>query len=75
MTKPSTNPSAEEPQIPNKMELIKHPTDMIEFLYGKVSRDLGSGFVVVKLNDINSYRIMWDNSNHTRTKRDKAEFE
>ena len=20
------------------------------------------------------YRIMWDNSNHTRTKRDKAEF-
>ena len=42
MTKPSTNPSAEESQIPNKMELIKTPTDMIEFLYEKVSRDLGS---------------------------------
>ena len=31
MTKPSTNPSAEEPQIPNKMELIKPTTDMVEF--------------------------------------------
>jgi len=46
MTKPSTNPSAEESQIPNKMELIKPPTDMIEFLYEKVSRNLGSGFAV-----------------------------
>ena len=42
MTKPSTNPSAEESQIPNKMELIKPPTDMIEFLYEIVSMDLGS---------------------------------
>ena len=43
MTKPSTNPSAEESQKPNKMELITPPpTDMIEFLYEKVSRDLGS---------------------------------
>jgi len=42
INKPSTNPSAEESQIPNKMELIKPPTDMIEFLYEKVSRDLGS---------------------------------
>ena len=48
MTKPQTNPSAEEPQIPNKMELITPPTDMIEFLYEKVSSDLGSGFVVVR---------------------------
>ncbi len=47
INKPSTNPSAEESQIPNKMELIKPPTDMIEFLYEKVSSDLGSGFVVV----------------------------
>jgi len=30
------------------MELIKPPTDMIEFLYEKVSSDLGSGFVVVR---------------------------
>ena len=42
INKPSTNPSAEESQIPNKMELIKPSTDMIEFLYEKVSRDLGS---------------------------------
>ena len=42
MTKPQTNPSAEEPQIPNKMELIKPPTDMMEFFYKIVSRDLGS---------------------------------
>ena len=43
MTKPQTNPSAEEPQIPNKMELITPPpTDMIEFLYEKAFRDLGS---------------------------------
>ena len=41
MMKPSTNPSAEESQIPNKMELIKPLTDMIEFLYEIVSRDLG----------------------------------
>jgi len=27
------------------MELIKPPTDMIEFLYEKAFRDLGSGFV------------------------------
>ena len=40
MTKPSTNPSAEESQIPNKMELIKPPTDMIEFLYKKVSSEI-----------------------------------
>ena len=45
MTKPSTNPSAEESQIPNKMKLKKTPTDMIEFLYEKAFRDLGSGFV------------------------------
>ena len=31
MTKPPTNPSAEEPQIPNKTELIKTPTGMIAF--------------------------------------------
>ena len=49
MTKPQTNLSAEEPQIPNKMELIKLPTDMIEFLYEKVSSDLGSGFVVISI--------------------------
>jgi len=49
MTKPQTNPSAEEPQIPNKMELIKPPTDMIEFLYEKAFRDLGSGFVVISI--------------------------
>ena len=49
MTKPQTNPSAEEPQIPNKMELIKPTTDMIEFLYEKVSRDLSSGFVVISI--------------------------
>ena len=42
MTKPQTNPSAKEPQIPNKMELIKTPTDMMEFLYEKAFRDLGS---------------------------------
>ena len=42
MTKPSTNPSAEESQKPNKMELTKPPTDMIEFFYKIVSRDLGS---------------------------------
>ena len=48
MTKPSTNPSAEESQMPNKMELIKLQTDMIEFLYEKVFRDLGSEFVVVR---------------------------
>ena len=48
MTKPSTNPSAEESQIPNKMELIKPPTDMMEFLYEKFFSDLGSGFVVVR---------------------------
>ena len=42
MTKPSTNPSAEESQKPNKIELIKPPTDMIEFFYKIVSRDLGS---------------------------------
>ena len=29
--KPPTNPSAEEPQIPNKTELIKTPTGMIAF--------------------------------------------
>ena len=29
---------------PNKMELIKLSTDMIEFLYEKAFRDLGSGF-------------------------------
>ena len=46
-SKPPTNPSAEEPQIPNKMELITLPTDMIEFLYEKVSRDLGFGFVII----------------------------
>ena len=46
MTKPQTNPSAEEPQIPNKMELIKLQTDMIEFLYEKAFRDLGSGFFI-----------------------------
>ena len=49
MTKPQTNPSAEEPQIPNKIELIKTQTDMIEFLYEKVSSDLGSGFVVIAI--------------------------
>ena len=43
MMKPQTNPSAEEPQIPNKMELINPPTDMIAFIYEKVSRDLGYG--------------------------------
>ena len=48
MTKPETIPSVEEPQIPNKMELITLPTDMIEFLYEKVSRDRGSGFVVFR---------------------------
>ena len=42
--KPQTNPSAEEPQIPNKMELIKTTTDMVEFLHEKTFRDLGSGF-------------------------------
>ena len=31
--------------MPNKMELIKLQTDMIEFLYEKAFRDLGSGFV------------------------------
>ena len=46
MTKPSTNPSAEEPQIPNKTELIKTPTGMIAFDHEKAFRDLGSGFVV-----------------------------
>ena len=54
MTKPQTNPSAEEPQIPNKMELIKPPTDMIEFLYEKAFRDLGSGFI--NPNPIASYK-------------------
>jgi len=34
----------------------------VEFIHEKVFRDLG-------------YRIMWDNSTHTRNKRDKAEFE
>jgi len=42
MTKPSTNPSAEESHIPNKMELITPPTDMIAFIYEKVSSNLGS---------------------------------
>ena len=42
MTKPQTTPSTEEPQIPNKMELIKPPTDMMEFLYEKAFRYLGS---------------------------------
>ena len=42
INKPSTNSSAEESQIPNKMELIKPPADMIEFFYKIVSRDLGS---------------------------------
>ncbi len=42
--KPQTNPSAKEPQIPNKMELIKLPTDMIAFEHEKTFRDLGSGF-------------------------------
>ena len=46
MTKPQTNPSAEEPQIPNEMEFIKHPTDMIELLYEKTFRNLGSSFVI-----------------------------
>jgi len=45
MTKPSTNPSAEEPQTPNKTELIKTPTDMIVVDHEKTFRDLGSGFV------------------------------
>ena len=48
MTKPSTNPGAEESQISNKMELIKTTTDMVEFLHEKTFRDLGSGFVVVQ---------------------------
>ena len=39
--KPQTNPSAEEPQILNKMELIKLPTDMIAFDHEKAFRDLG----------------------------------
>ena len=43
MTKPQINPSAEEPQIPNKMELIKLPTDMITFDHEKTFRDHGSG--------------------------------
>ena len=43
MTKPPTNPSAEEPQIPNKTELIKTPTGMIAFDHEKTFRDLGSG--------------------------------
>ena len=47
INKPSTNPSAEESQIPNKMELIKPPTDMITFEHEKTFRDRGSGFVVV----------------------------
>ena len=46
--KPQTNPSAEEPQIPNKTELIKTPTSMIAFDHEKAFRDLGSGFVVVR---------------------------
>ena len=46
MTKPQTNPSAEEPQIPNKMELIKPPTDMIEFLCEKVFRDLIYHYII-----------------------------
>ena len=49
MTKPQTIPSAEKLQIPNKIELIKPPTDMIEFLYEKVSSDLGYGFVVISI--------------------------
>ena len=51
MTKPETNQKqfrVAKPQIPNKVELIKPQTDMIEFLYEKVFRDLGSGFVVVR---------------------------
>ena len=48
MTKPQTNLSAEEPQIPNKMELIKLPTDMITLVHEKTFRDLGSGFVIMK---------------------------
>ena len=55
MTKPSTNPSAEESQIPNKMELIKPqrkiPTDPCTWLnvnFGVGFRDRGSGFVVVQ---------------------------
>ena len=44
--KPETILSAEEPQIPNKMELIKLQTDMIEFLYEKTFRDRGSGFSI-----------------------------
>ena len=30
------------------MELIKPPTDMMEFLYEKVSRDLGSNLMTIK---------------------------
>ena len=41
MTKPQTNPSAEEPQILNKMQLITPPTDMIAFEHEKTFRDLG----------------------------------
>ena len=39
--KPQTNPSAKEPQISNKMELIKPPTDMIAFEHEKTFRDRG----------------------------------
>ena len=42
INKPPTNPSAEESQIPNKMEFIKHPTDVIAFNDEKAFRDLGS---------------------------------
>ena len=49
MTKPQTNLSAEEPQIPNKMELIKLPTDMIAFDHEKAFRDLGSGFMLISI--------------------------
>ena len=48
INKPVTIPSAEEPQIPNKMELIKLKTDMIEFINEKAFMDHGSGFVVVQ---------------------------
>ena len=61
INKPSTNPSAEESQISNKMELIKPPTDMIALflenlkkmknlkIYNEKNfRDLDSGFAVVR---------------------------
>ena len=62
MTKPSTNPGAEESQISNKMELIKPqrkiPTDPCTWLnnnfgvgfrdHEESDSDIGSGFVVVQ---------------------------